>query len=121
MIMPSVYGYITVEVDAADYEREITVEFDSIEEVFETMQRQGYDFSDILEYCTQEDLTSTLQDIADVLTYQEVLNIFTVKITHELERKHDQIEEMTKEIRRLEDEVKTYKNQEVATPTEHGV
>lgn len=119
--MPSVYGYITVEVDVADYEREITVEFDSIEEVFETMESQGYSFADILEHCMREDSTSTLQDITDVLTHKEVLMIFNAKVENELERKHNQIEEMSKEIRRLEDEVKTYKNQEVTTPTEHGV
>lgn len=119
--MPSVFGYITVEVDVADYEREITVEFDSIEEVFETMQSQGYDLSDILEHCMQEYSTSTLQDITDVLTHKEVLMIFSTKVENELERKNNQIKGMTQEIRRLEDEVKTYKNQEVTTPTEHGV
>lgn len=119
--MPSVYGYITVEVDVADYEREITVEFDSIEEVFETMQSQGYDFSDILEHCMQEDSTSTLQDITDVLTHKEVLMLFSTKVENELERKNNQIEGMTQEIRRLEDEIKTYKNQEVTAPTEQGV
>lgn len=72
--MPYVSGYISVEVDVADYDYNISVEFSDIADVIEAAENGHYTKMEIVDYCFEEglDITKYLRDTLDVETAMEL-------------------------------------------------
>ncbi len=72
--MPYVSGYITVEVDVADYDYDISVEFSDISDVVEAAENGHYTKEEIVDWCFENglDITKYLRDTLDFETAMEL-------------------------------------------------
>ena len=113
--MPYVSGYISVEVDVADYDYDISVEFSDIADVIEAAENGHYTKLDIVDYCFENglDITKYLRDTLDFETSLELfkqaidgkinyLESIASRRQESIESKDKIIEDLKAKIARLE-------------------
>ena len=107
--MPTVSGYISIDVDVSDFDREIGVEFFDLADVISAAEDNNYTLEEIVDYCFEHGL-----NISDYLMYTLSHEQFTtiykravINYMDELELKisnqEDTIAELSKKLKDLED------------------
>jgi len=107
--MPTVSGYISIDVDVSDFDREIEVEFFGLADVISAAEDNNYTLEEIVDWCFENGL-----DISDylmnTLSHDQFTTIYKRCVTNymdELELKisnqEDTISELRKKLKDLED------------------
>lgn len=107
--MPTVSGYISIDVDVSDFDRQIEVEFFGLADVMEAAENNNYTLEEIVDWCFENGL-----DISDylmnTLSHDQFTTIYKRCVTNymdELELKisnqEDTISELKKKLKDLED------------------
>ena len=107
--MPTVSGYISIDVDVSDFDREIGVEFFDLADVISAAEDNNYTLDEIVDWCFENGL-----DISDylmnTLSHDQFTTIYKRCVTNymdELELKisnqEDTISELKKKLKDLED------------------
>lgn len=107
--MPTVSGYISIDVDVSDFDREIEVEFFGLADVISAAEDNNYTLEEIVDWCFENGL-----DISDylmnTLSHDQFTTIYKRCVTNymdELELKisnqEDTISELSKKLKDLED------------------
>lgn len=107
--MPTVSGYVSIDVDVSDFDRQIEVEFFGLADVMEAAENNNYTLEEIVDWCFENGL-----DISDylmnTLSHDQFTTIYKRCVTNymdELELKisnqEDTISELKKKLKDLED------------------
>lgn len=123
--MPTVSGYITVEVDVADYDSDVSIEFYDLEEVMDAAQDNNYTKEEIVDWCFENglDITKYLRDTLDFETSMELfkqaidgkvnyLETIANSRKETIEYKDKVIEELMAKVRALESPEDTVSDEE---------
>ena len=110
--MPTVSGYITVEVDVADYDRDVSIEFFDLEEVIDAAQDNNYTKEEIVDDCFENglDRINYMRTSCDV---PELIKLLDAVVSERLqgykdiiENRDDLISKRGDKIRDLEEQLK---------------
>ena len=107
--MPTVSGYISIDVDVSDFDREIGVEFFDLADVISAAEDNNYTLEEIVDWCFENGLNIS-DYLMNTLSHQQFTTIYKRCVTNymdELELKisnqEDTISELKKKLKDLED------------------
>ena len=108
--MPTVSGYITVEVDVADYDRDVSIEFFDLEEVIDAAQDNNYTKEEIVDYCFENglDMINYMRTSCDV---PELIKLLDAVVSERLQGYKDIIENRNDLINHRGDKIKELEEQ----------
>jgi translation initiation factor 2B subunit (eIF-2B alpha/beta/delta family) len=110
--MPTVSGYITVEVDVADYDSDVSIEFYDLEEVIDAAQDNNYTKEEIVDYCFDSglnmiDYMRTSCDIPELIKLLDaVVSEKIASLKDIIENRNDLINNRGDKIKELEEQLK---------------
>ena len=110
--MPTVSGYITVEVDVADYDSDVSIEFYNLEEVIEAAEDNNYTKEEIVDYCFDSGL-NMIDYMRTSCDIPELIKLLDAVVSERLqgykdiiENRDDLISKRGDKIRELEEQLK---------------
>jgi len=110
--MPTVSGYITVEVDVADYDSDVSIEFYDLDEIMDTAQDNNYTKEEIVDWCFDNgvDMINYMKNSCDV---EDLIKILGTVVSERLQglkdiiaNRDELIENRGNKIRELEEQLK---------------
>ena len=108
--MPTVSGYLTVEVDVADYDSDVSIEFYDLEEIMDTAQENNYTKEEIVDWCFNSglDMINYMRTSCDV---QELIKLLDAVVSERLQGYKDIIENRNDLINHRGDKIKELEEQ----------
>jgi|GEM_PF-6428830 len=107
--MPTVSGYISIDVNVSDFDREIGVEFFDLADVISAAEDNNYTLEEIVDWCFENGLNIS-DYLMNTLSHDQFTTIYKRCVTNymdELELKisnqEDTIAELNKKLKDLED------------------
>ena len=107
--MPTASGYISIDVDVSDFDRQIEVEFFGLADVMEAAENNNYTLEEIVDFCFEHGLNIS-DYLMNILSHDQFTIIYKRCVTDymdELELKisnqEDTISELSKKLKDLED------------------
>jgi hypothetical protein len=110
--MPSVSGYITVEVDVADYDSDVSIEFYDLEEIMDAAQDNNYTKEEIVDYCFDSglDMLAYIKNSCDV---EDLIKLLSTVVSEKIaslkdiiDNRNDLINNRGDKIKELEEQLK---------------
>ena len=110
--MPTVSGYITVEVDVADYDSDVSIEFYDLDEIMDTAQDNNYTKEEIVDWCFDNglDMIAYMKNSCDI---EDLIKILSAAVSEKIaslkdiiENRNDLINNRGDKIKELEEQLK---------------
>ena len=108
--MPTVSGYITVEVDVADYDSDVSIEFYDLEEVIDAAEENNYTKEEIVDYCFDSGLNMIdyMKNSCDV---EDLIKLLSTAVSEKIQSLKDIIENRNDLINNRGDKIKELEEQ----------
>jgi arsenate reductase-like glutaredoxin family protein len=108
--MPTVSGFITVEVDVADYDRDVSIEFYDLEEVIDAAEENNYTKEEIVDYCFDSGLNMIdyMKNSCDV---EDLIKLLSTAVSEKIQSLKDIIENRNDLINNRGDKIKELEEQ----------
>jgi len=107
--MPTVSGYISIDVDVSDFDREIGVEFFDLADVISAAEDNNYTLEEIVDWCFENGLNIS-DYLINTLSHQQFTTIYKRAVTDymdelqlKISNQEDTIAEHNKKLKDLED------------------
>jgi hypothetical protein len=107
--MPTVSGYISIDVDVSDFDREIGVEFFDLADVISAAEDNNYTLEEIVDWCFENGLNisdylmNTLSHEQFTTIYKRAVIDYMDELQLKISNQEDTIAELNKKLKDLED------------------
>ena len=108
--MPNVSGWITVEVDVADYDSDVSIEFYDLEEIMDAAEENNYTKEEIVDWCFDNGL-DMLEYMKNSCDAQDLIKLLSTAVSEKIQSLRDIIDNRNDLINNRGDKIKELEEQ----------